>query len=150
MHFKYLSLFLFCFSVCKCYTQIDTEKRIKDSITVIKDDRLDILTQKQTVINKRSKMMTSNGLYKGFRLQLLNTNNREVAFKMKYDLLQNYPDHKAYVSFQAPYFKVRFGNFLKRAEAEQMKKLIQKNYKGGVYIVEDAIEYMPKDDEDVR
>lgn len=138
--------FIYKFSIC----QSKSELTKIDSIIVIKDARLDILSQKQTIINKRSKLMTSNGLYRGYRLQFLNTNNREVAFKMKYDLMQTYPDQKAYITFQAPYFKVRFGNFLKKSEAEQMKKQIQKTYKGGVFVVDDTIEYTPKDDEDVK
>ena len=88
-------------------------------------------------------MQLSNGLYKGYRLQLLSSNNRNQAFKLKYDLLSNYPDYKSYVIYQAPYFKVRMGNFIKREEAEKLRGLLNKSYKSGVYIVEDAIEYKP-------
>ena len=140
----------FYFLPGKSYDQIDSVKRNRDTIVVIKDPRLDVLTQKQAIINKRSKLMTSNGLYKGYRLQVLNSNNRNQAFKLKYDLMQAYPDQKAYVSFQAPYFKVRFGNFIKREDAEKMRKVLQKTYTAGVFVVEDAIEYTPKDDEDVK
>lgn len=143
-------LFIFCFLLGKALAQIDSTKKKVDTIVVIKDPRLDVLTQKQAIINKRSKLMTSNGLYKGYRLQVLNSNNRNQAFKLKYDLMQAYPDQKAYVSFQAPYFKVRFGNFLKKEEAEKMRKILQKTYTAGVFVVEDAIEYTPKDDEDVK
>ena len=144
-------LFTFCFLFNKVNAQIDSyQPQIKDTIVISKDPRLDILTQKQSLINKRSQMMTSNGMYKGYRLQLLNSNNRNQAFKLKYDLLTAYPDQKAYVSYQAPYFKVRFGNFLHRDEAEKMKKQLSKTYPAGVFVVEDAIEYTPKSDEDVK
>ncbi|MFY7965967.1 MAG: SPOR domain-containing protein [Chitinophagaceae bacterium] len=129
---------------------MDSTKKVADTIVVTKDPRLDILAQKQALVNKRSQMMTSNGLYKGYRLQLLSTNNRNQAFKLKYDLLTNFPDQKAYVSYQAPYFKVKFGNFLHRDEAEKMRKQLIKTFPAGVFIVEDAIEYTPKDDEDVK
>ena len=125
---KYFLLLAFHFLLNKANAQIDSaEPKIKDTIVVTKDPRLDILTQKQSLINKRSQMMTSNGMYRGYRLQLLNSNNRNQAFKLKYDLLTAYPDQKTYVSYQAPYFKVRFGNFLHRDEAEKMKKTIVKN-----------------------
>lgn len=145
--FLVVALFLL---LSKSFAQIDSAKKAADTIVVNKDPRLDILTQKQSIVNKRSSMMTSNGLYKGYRLQLLNSNNRNQAFKLKYDLLTTYPEHKTYVSYQAPYFKVRFGNFLKRDEAEKMRKVLQKTYASGVFVVEDAIEYTPKDDEDVK
>ena len=143
-------LFTFYFLLGKSFAQADSVATIKDTIVVNKDPRLDILTQKQALINKRSQMMTSNGLYKGYRLQLLSTNNRNQAFKLKYDLLTNFPDQKAYVSYQAPYFKVKFGNFLHRDEAEKIRKQLTRSYPAGVFIVEDAIEYTPKDDEDVK
>lgn len=146
----FLILSFFYFSLGNSFSQTDATKKNVDTIVVSKDPRLDVLTQKQAVINRRSKLMTSNGLYKGYRLQVLNSNNRNQAFKLKYDLMQAYPDQKAYVSFQAPYFKVRFGNFLKRDEAEKMRKVLQKTYTAGVFVVEDAIEYTPKDDEDVK
>lgn len=151
MIYKYFLLFTFFVLINKVNAQIDSaEPKTKDTIVVTKDPRLDILAQKQSLINKRSQMMTSNGMYKGYRLQLLNSNNRNQAFKLKYDLLTAYPDQKTYVSYQAPYFKVRFGNFLHRDEAEKMKKQLSKTYPTGVFVVEDAIEYTPKSDEDVK
>jgi hypothetical protein len=134
----------------KSISQADSTRKATDTIIVNKDPRLDILTQKQAIVNKRSQMMTSNGLYKGYRLQLLSTNNRNQAFKLKYDLLTNYPDHKSYVTYQAPYFKVRLGNFLKREDAEKMRKQLAKSFPSGVFLVEDAIEYTPKDDDDIK
>lgn len=141
--------FTFYFLLHKPFAQNDSTKKVVDTITINKDLRLDILTQKQAIINKRSKLMTSNGLYRGYRLQLLNSSNRNQAFKLKYDLLTAYPDYKVYVSYQAPYFKVRFGNFIKREDAEKMRRELNKTYQTGVFIVEDAIEYTPKDDEDI-
>jgi len=150
---KYFFLLLFTFNclLSTLFAQLDSNKsKQKDTIVVTKDLRLDVLTQKQAIINKRSKMMTSSGLYRGYRIQLLNSNNRNLAFKLKYDLLSAYPDQKTYVSYQAPYFKVRFGNFLHRDEAEKMKKQLSKTYPSGLFIVDDSIEYTPKGDEDVK
>jgi len=114
-----------------------------DTIQVKKDPRLDVLTAKQAAINRVTSKMTSSGLYKGYRLQVLNTRSREEAFKMKADLLRQYPDQKTYTIFQSPYFKVRFGNFPERAEAERYKRELGLLYKQGIYVVEDAIEYTP-------
>lgn len=120
-----------------------------DTIIVHKDARLDVLVQKQAAINKRSAMMTSAGLYKGFRIQVISTSNRDEAIKTKTDLLTNFPDQKSYLVFQSPSFKVRIGNFLKREDAENFRKQLVDLYPQGGYIVEDAIEYTPKGDEDI-
>lgn len=120
-----------------------------DSVIVKKDARLDILTTKQIAINKRSTMLTSNGQYKGFRIQVVSTTNRDQAFKIKTDLLIKYPGEKTYVMFQSPYFKVRIGNFLKRTDAEKFRKDLNKAFPQGVFIVEDAIDYTPPPDEEL-
>jgi hypothetical protein len=119
-----------------------------DTIIVRKDSRLDILTQKQISINKRSSMLTSTGQYKGFRLQVISTRSREQAFEIKADLLTKYPEEKCYVMFQSPYFKVRIGNFVKREDAENLRKILNKSFKNGVFVVEDVIDYIPPPDEE--
>lgn len=120
-----------------------------DTIIVRKDGRLDILTAKQILVNKRSSMLTSTGQYKGFRIQVISTNDREKAFGIKADLLNKFPEEKVYVMFQSPYFKVRLGNFLKREDAEKMRKPLNKLFSQGVFIVEDAIEYTPPPDDEL-
>jgi hypothetical protein len=119
-----------------------------DTIIVKKDSRLDVLSQKQAAINKRSSMLTSSGQYKGYRIQVLSTNRRDEAFKVKTDLLTGFPDQKSYIIFQSPNFKVRIGNFLKRSEAENFRRQLVKLYPQGGYIVEDAIDYTSKEEEE--
>ncbi len=91
--------------------------------------------------------MTPNGRYKGFRIQVLSTNKRDDAFNTKSILLANFPDQKSYVLFQSPNFKVRLGNFLKSEDAENFKKQIVSLFTQGIYVVADAIEYSPPEDE---
>jgi hypothetical protein len=120
-----------------------------DTIIVRKDPRLDVLTAKQVAFNKRSSMMTANGQYKGFRIQVVSTTNRDQAAKVKSDLLNKYPEEKAYITFNSPYFKVRIGNFIKKEDADKFRKLLSKQFPQGVFIVEDAIEYTPPAEEDI-
>ena len=120
-----------------------------DTVVVKKDPRLDVLSVKQLQANQRSAMMAPNGLYKGFRIQTISTPKRDEAFTMKADLQNRFPDQKVYVLFQSPNFKVRIGNFLKKEEAEKFKIQLNKIYPQGVYIVDDGIEYVLKDDEDI-
>lgn len=142
--FLLLATILFSF---QAISQKDSTTNKGDSIIVIKDARLDILMQKQIAYNRMSQKQLSNGLYKGFRLQLLSSNNRNLAFKLKYNLMSAYPDYKAYVVYQAPYFKVRLGNFIKRESAEKARVQISKSFNTGIFIVEDAIEYVNKNEE---
>lgn len=129
-----VTIFIFLF----LYTQA------ADTIIVHKDPRIDALTAKQVAINKVTIHMTSSGLFKGYRLQVLNTRSRDEAFKTKAMLLENFPNQKVYILYQAPYFKVRAGNFINRAEAENISKEISGYVSQPVYVVNDLVEYIPK------
>jgi hypothetical protein len=120
-----------------------------DSIIVKKDPRFDILSAKQTQINKLTSNFTSSGMYKGFRIQVVSTPNRGSAFDTQNMLLANFPDQKSYVLYQSPNFRVRIGNFLKREEAENFRKLLLSFFPNGAYIVEDTVEYTPPEDEEI-
>ena len=120
----------------------------QDTILVRKDSRLDILNAKQASLNKFASKFTSNGLYHGYRLQVLNTQSREQAYKLKAELLQRFPEQKSYVLYQSPYFKIRFGNFTEKEEALHYKKLLASIYQQAIYVINDDVEYTPsKDDE---
>ena len=119
-----------------------------DTIIVRKDPRLDILSQKQSEINRRTGMLTSSGLYKGFRIQVISTTNRDQANKVKSDVLSRFTDQKAYLTYNSPYFKVRIGNFITKEDAEKFRQQLSKYYPQGVYVVADAIEYTMKTDTD--
>ncbi|MCX6335871.1 MAG: SPOR domain-containing protein [Bacteroidetes bacterium] len=121
-----------------------------DTIIVYKDARLDVLTAKQTQINSRAAQLTSTGLYKGFRIQVLSTNSRDLAFKTKADLLARFPDQKTVTLFQSPNFKVRMGNFITKAEAEKFRLSINKLFPDGVFVVEDTIDYTPSNETEVN
>lgn len=118
-----------------------------DTIRVHKDARLDVFTAKQAYVNKLTAHMTSGGQYKGFRLQVLSTRTREEAFNTKASLLQQFPEQKAYILYQSPYFKVRIGNFPNKQEADAFKKQLSKVYAQPAYLVEDIIDYTPTADE---
>jgi len=119
-----------------------------DTVIVHKDARLDVLTTKQAAVNKLTSKLTSSGQYKGYRLQVVNTRSRDEAFKAKADLLQMFPQQKVYMLYQSPYFKIRIGNFMQRADALAFRAQLEKSYPQTAYVVEDVIEYTPAEDED--
>jgi hypothetical protein len=81
-------------------------------------------------------------------VQALSTSNREQAFKMKADLLANFPAEKTYVLFQSPNFKVRIGNFVSRDDADKLRTKLNNFFQKNMYVVEDIIEYSLSDDDD--
>lgn len=118
-----------------------------DTVIINKDPRLDVFAQKQAYVNKLSGKLTSSGKFKGYRLQVLVTRSREEALNTKTMLMQRYPDQKGYLMYQSPSFKLRFGNFPDRKTAEDFKKELASFYKQPIYVVEDLIDYIPKEDD---
>ena len=106
-------------------------------VIVFKDSRLDLLAKKEADFNILGAKSAN-----GYRLMLLNTNDRDKAMNLRAKLLQHFPEQKVYMSFQPPYIKLKFGNFLEKAEADQYKKEITQ-YKlvtTNIYLVPEIIE----------
>jgi hypothetical protein len=121
---------------------------------LVRDSRLDELLQKQLQINKAAnnrnaltKYKTSGGKYKGYRLMVLNTNNRELAYQTRGQLASKFPQHKMYMGYQAPYYKLKMGDFLEKDDAEALKKQLAGIIKSGIFVVSDAVTISPEQEE---
>ena len=60
-------------------------------------------------------------------------------------LLQQFPEHKLYMTFLSPYIKIKLGNFLDKKEAEKLRKQILdlKIVTGNIYILPEKVEQKP-------
>ena len=116
---------------------------ITGTVTVTKDPRLDLLAKKELEFNKAAGLNPKAA--KGYRLLVVNSNDRNYAMKVRTQLLQYYPEQKVYMSYQAPFIKLKFGNFVDKAEAEKYRKLIagSKIVANNVYVVAEMIEVKP-------
>lgn len=116
------------------------------NVIIHKDDRLDILGEKQAEINLLASKMNARSAM-GYRLQVLSTNDRELAMRTKTWLLQMFPEQKSYMLFQLPYVKLRFGNFKTKEEGEPYRKQISRMLDGAsIYYVPERIEIKPERD----
>ena len=118
------------------------------SIIVYKDARIDMLSKQQLTkarqtVNHGGGLARVGGITRGYRVQVLNTNNRVLANKIKADLYSHFPSQKVYIVYRSPFFKVRIGNFLKRDEAESLMHALSGMFSSGIYVVPDLIEYRP-------
>ncbi len=141
---KIASLVLLGFLVLTVNAQTSTDTAVIGKVTIIKDSRLNDLAKKEAAFNEALALATKMG--KGYRLIVLSTNDRPLAMKVRAQLLQRYPDQKIYMSFHPPYIKLKFGNFVEKPDAENMKKDILKNkiVTGSVYVVPEKIEIKPE------
>ena len=134
---------VFCFVTVQLKAQStvgQTDSTTKGKITVYKDPRLDELAKKEASFNELLSKSARAG--NGYRLLVLSSNDRNLVMKVRAQLLQRYPEQKVYMSFQPPYIKLKFGNFLEKPEAETYKKEIMKSklVTTNIYTVPEKIE----------
>jgi len=136
---KYL-LFLFLVVIATTVSAQDTP-----SVVVHKDPRIDLLLKKQGEVNAAIKKANARTA-RGYRLLVINTNKRDDAIAAKTKVYTNFPELKAYLVYQSPYFKLKVGNFKTREEAQQYQKTLGYYFPKGVFIMADTIEITPEKD----
>lgn len=74
----------------------------------------------------------------GYRVQIF-FGDRGKAQEMRGEFIRKYPDMKAYISYLAPNFRLRVGDFRTRIEGDKFKNEVNRSFPGS-YIVKDKIE----------
>ncbi|MDQ6844624.1 MAG: SPOR domain-containing protein [Bacteroidota bacterium] len=138
------SLFFICFSVHALGQNLDSTSA--NRVAVHSDYRMEILARKEAELNTAI-LKAQSRIAPGFRLMVLNTNDRAYAMQIRTELLQKFPEQKPYMWFSNPYIKLKFGNFKTREEAEVYKSQISRMLNGAsVYIIQETIEVKPDKD----
>ena len=130
-----ICLFLFQFS------SLLSQESVKDSgnIQLIQDDKVDLLVTKHILINQNRQ-----GIY-GYRIQIYfdSGTNSKIRAKSVYDnFLAKYPAVGVYLTFKAPNYKVRVGDFRTKLNAQRFLNEIIADYPNA-WIIEDRIN-LPK------
>lgn len=136
---KYLLTIALSFASLAIYAQNDTVY-----VKVNKDPRIDFLIKKQSQINEettRERRRTAPG----YRIQVINTTDRNKAIAAKTKIYRDYPELKPYILYQSPYYRLKVGNFKSREEAGSYIKGLSKEFPGSVFIVKDTIERDPSE-----
>ncbi len=134
-----IAIFSFAFT---CFGQKDTSgvTRVDSNAVIIhQDPRLDWLVKKQATINEVTSR-DGRRTDKGFRLMIISTINRDEALAAKTKVYTFFPDLKAYMWYQSPYFRVKAGNFKVRKDAEAYQRRLNTYFPRGVFIMKDIIE----------
>jgi len=116
-----------------------------NSVVIHKDARIDALAKKQAALNAAIKKASARSM-RGYRLLVINTNKRNEAIDAKTKIYTYFPELKAYLIYQTPYFKLKAGNFRTRDEADRYRKNLNSVFPKGVYIINDTIEITPEKD----
>jgi hypothetical protein len=84
----------------------------------------------QTLLVKNKVTEKNNAITAvGYRVQVYSNNNarkaKTEAFELETKLVELFPDVKCYVSYSAPFWKVRFGDFSNYSEAVVFSKKVK-------------------------
>jgi len=115
------------------------------AVLVHVDPRAEALSERQAAVNLAIKKANTRTA-KGYRLLVVNTSKRNEAIDAKTKVYTHFPELKAYLVYQTPYFKLKAGNFKTREEAEQYRKSLNVVFPKGVFIINDTIEIKPEKD----
>ena len=95
------------------------------------------------MLNPQSNSTTVTG---GYRVQVFSSNTQRTAksqaYKIEKELREVFPDHMIYVSYSAPFWKVRIGDFRSQKDAQELRSEIIKAFpslRSETYTVRDHV-----------
>lgn len=125
------------YTILFCCFSFFTKANHNDSLTnnggilFFKDPRIDVLEKIYTYKKK--------SVEKNIRVHVFQATNRDEVFNAKMEFSKKFPGIPTFVSYQAPNFKLRAGEFESTQEANNFLKQIKPHFKSSF-----VIEEMPK------
>lgn len=118
-----------------CITSFGTTKlQAQENITIIEESGcLDNL------IELYIKKNLSNDNFPGFRIQIYNGNSRDKMTDIQQKFKRSFPEVETYLVYQAPYFKLRAGDFIEKIDANKFLMSIRKDYPSAFLVAEEVV-----------
>ena len=136
----------FCIPVMLLFAWLPSSGQDEDaagSLTVIQDSQVDTVLQAYRSLRLKALENPDNDAIPGYRVQIFfdsgsNSSDRAKAVRDAFAAL--YPDIPAYVSWKAPNYRVRVGDWRNRLEAEKALQLIVIEYPNA-WVIKDEINF---------
>jgi hypothetical protein len=129
-------LILFIFSVI-ALPAMDGEIELdttQNNILFFKDPRIDVLEKIYTY--KKSNP------FKNIRVHVFQATNRDAVFEMKNEFSKRFPGIPTFISYQAPNFKLRVGDFETNQEASAFLKKVKPFFPSS-FVIEETVKAKP-------
>jgi len=112
----------------------------KGKVEVVKDPKVDSLVQDYVLGDKGKNIAPVSS--DGYRIQIFSGSDRKAAYDAQAKFKTKYPDLATYLTYRAPNFKVRVGDYRTRLEAEKMQQDLKPLF-NGIFIIQEKIN-LPK------
>jgi hypothetical protein len=112
-------------------------------VTVYQDPLVDTVLQQYETLRLKIMENPDNKAIPGYRIQIFfdsGINSSDRARQARDEFLALYPDVPAYVSWKAPNYRVRVGDFRSRLEAEKVLQSILIGYPNA-WVIKDEINF---------
>jgi hypothetical protein len=112
-------------------------------VVVIQDQLVDTVLQQYEALRLRIMENPDNKAIPGYRIQIFfdsGINSSDRARQARDEFLFLFPDIQAYVSWKAPNYRVRVGDFRSRLEAEKVLQSILIGYPNA-WVIKDEINF---------
>lgn len=119
------------------FSDLKTPAAGKGTVTIQQDPKIQLWVNKHIELNRKYKG------FQGFRIQVYfgsGSDAKKSALSVRGAFTSKFPDLDCYLIYEAPYFKVRAGDFRTREEAYRHFNDILKEFPGS-FVVEDLIGY---------
>lgn len=103
---------------------VDAQIDAARGIVLHADPRLAVLVTKSSNI-KRGLIRSG----KGYRVQIYNGNDRAAATRIKIDFMRRFPGVRTYMTYVAPQFRVKVGDFQSRGDAQRLYSQVSSLYR---------------------
>ena len=117
---------------------LSQDKKENTGVVIIKDKKIDDLIK-----NKSNMRRVTTA---GYRVQLFFSTDKEKVNEIRMKFIKQYPKMETYITFDAPNYILRVGDFTEKNDAERFKKEIFREYPEN-FILKTAIN-VPNDDQD--
>jgi hypothetical protein len=145
MYVRLFCLLLFLWMPTSTFAQ-KVESSSSDGVVFHADPRLAILFAKKQEGGYHG-LKGSIRSAQGFRVQIYSGTDRAAATQRKIDFIRRYPNIRSYLSYVAPTFRVKVGDFKTRAEAYKLLQQLSAYY-SLCMVVPDIVEINSLRDED--
>ncbi len=108
MNLLFKAFFLLIFVKSNCFIA---------QVNVVKDNRID-----EKITNKSQKQIL------GYRVQICFDSDKNLVDQMRAKFINQYPKIDTYITFDAPNFNLKVGDFRTQIEAEKLKEKIIADY----------------------
>lgn len=120
-----------------------SQNQDSSNINIFQDSRIDTLVKAHIMLNDYYLTNPDNDGITGFRINIFfdsGNRSKSMAEEVSEDFVKLYPETNTYISFKAPYYYVRVGNFRTRIEAEAFYNKINNKYPNA-WIIKDKINF---------